>query len=478
MMASQLIKCTELNIRHRTSGKILKSEAKDSAVRPRNPVRSQNYFERFPPEIVLKILSYLDATSLYCIGFVNKQFHLLANNNAMWYRMFTTESEKMSKWKPKLTSEVPEGMNAFTIVEKPEGYWKRLYFRKMAGYNENKWKRQLKDINPYTGLPRLTEQVLRDLHVTWEITVTDKQGRETTIQQTSAYFSDSSVTVCWSSSSWPPFHQLSMLQLHGVKRVALDCPSVDRPGWRSLIAKHDLHGISQEGSIVGWDKLVNLLCLGPGLIMALWRGNCSLAFFMMNFHFHKLVERSLLGSPMCPYTVPEDRPPFDDVDPEYGLHGYTVHILLHNTVQHIMSGHFAQLFCRPDRIQDGFIQLRAINRNDLSQHTPFSGKINLPWKTEGLDGIVQNCCMMTLTVLDEAQNPFWCVCTPITMQMSKLEPSSYDYEGEHFHMRHQDSDGRIRMELVWLAEQEQFFLTHLVIYIATAKVNKHFGRQY
>ncbi|XP_064189202.1 F-box only protein 15 isoform X1 [Anguilla rostrata] len=466
--------------RHGTSRKHHpKPESKGATVRLRNPVnRSQNYFERMPPEIVLKILSYLDAASLFCIGFVNKQFHELANNNAMWYRMFTNESGKMKKWKPKQTDEVAEGMNAVSIQEKPEGYWKRLYFRKMVGYNESKWKRQLKAINPYTGLPRLTEQVLRDLHVTWEITVTEKRGRECTVQQTHAYFSDSSVTVCWSNGSWPPFHQLSMLQLYGVKRVAFDCPTVNRPGWRSLIAKHDLHDIRERGRVIGSDKLVNLYHLAPGLIIGLWRGNCSVAFVMMNFHFHKLVERSLLGSSICPYTVPEDRPPFDDVDPEYGLHGYTMHILLHNTVKHIMSGHFSQLFCKTDHIRDGFIQLRAINRNDLSQHTPLSGKINLPWKTVGLDGIVQNCCMMTLTVLDEAQNPFWCVSTPVTMMLSKQESSSYDYEGERFFMKHQDSEGKIRIELVWLAEQEQFFLTNLVIYIATAKVNKHFGRQY
>ncbi|KAJ8376593.1 hypothetical protein SKAU_G00071730 [Synaphobranchus kaupii] len=464
--------------RRGTSRKLVrKPESKGATVRLSNPVRrSQNYFERMPPEIILKILSYLDAASLFCIGFVNKQFYELANNNAMWYRMFTNEYEKMEKWKLKQADEVVEGVNAVSIQEKPEGYWKRLYFRKMSGYNEKKWKRQLKAINPYTGLPRLTEQVLRDLHVTWDITLTDKRGRESIFKQTHAYFSDSSVTVCWSKGGWPPFHQLSTLQVHGVKRVALDCPTVNKPGWRSLIAKHDVPDIQER--VIGSDKLVNLLRLAPGLMIGLWRGNFAVAFVMMNLHFHKLVERSLLGSSLCPYTVPEDRPPFDDVDSEYGLHGYTVHILLHNTVEHIMSGHFSQLFCKTDEIWDGFIQLKAIKRNDLSQHTPLSGKISLPWRTDGLNGNVQNCCMMTLTVLDEAQNPFCCVSTPITMTLSKKESLSYDYQGERFFMWHQDSEVKVKIELVWLAEQEQFFLTNLVIYIATAKVNKHFGRRY
>ncbi|KAG7488551.1 hypothetical protein MATL_G00035820 [Megalops atlanticus] len=438
--------------------------------------RSQNHFERLPPEILLKILSYLDASSLFCMGYVNKQFYELANNNAIWYRMYSSESAK--KWRPKQVDEVTGGVNAASIQEKPTGYWKRLYFRKMSGYNENKWKKQLKAINPYNGLPSQTEQVLRNLHVTWEITVTDKRGRESTFQQSCCYFSDSSVTVCWNNSSWPPLYHLSMLQLHGVIRVALDCPTADKPGWRSLIAKQDLHSVRESSRVIGSDKLVNLLHFPPGLIIGLWRGHCSIAFVMMNLHFHKLVERSLLGSSICPYTLPEDRPPFDDVDPEYGLHGYTVHISLHNTVKHIMSGHFSQLFCKADQIRDGFIQLKAINRNDLSQHTPLSGKISLPWKTEGLDGNIQNCCMMSVTVLDEAQSPFWCVCSPVEMILSKHGSSSYDYDGENFVIKYQDPDGRVKIALVWLAEQEQFFLTSLVVYISKAKVNKHFGRDY
>lgn len=35
---------------------------------------------RMPPEVTEKIISYLDAESLFCLGFVNKHFHELAEN--------------------------------------------------------------------------------------------------------------------------------------------------------------------------------------------------------------------------------------------------------------------------------------------------------------------------------------------------------------------------------------------------------------
>ncbi|XP_030623416.1 F-box only protein 15 [Chanos chanos] len=436
--------------------------------------RAKNYIERLPPEIILRILSYLDAASLFCIGYVNKQFNELANSNDMWYKLYSREYAK-NKWRPKRIEKVTDGMRAVTVQERPKGYWRRLFFREMAGYNENKWKKELKAINPYTGLPRQTEQVLRSLGVTWEITLTDKKGRESTFEQSHVYFSDSSVTLCWSSGDWPFIDRISTLQLHGVMRVRLDCPTANKPGWRSLISKVEFG--KDTWKAYGSDKIVKLRHIDPGIAIGVWRGQWKIAFIMVNLHFHKLVERSVLGSSVCSYGLDEDRPPFDDVDPEYGLHGYSAHIVFHNTVKHIMSGHFSQLFCRRDQIRGGFIELRAICMRNMSQHTPLSGKINLPWRTEALQGTIENCCMMSLTVLDEVQNPFWCVSSPVQMVLSDSE-MSYDYDGPSYFISFQESRGKVRLKLVWLEEQNQFFLIKLSIFLPVARVNRHFGRDY
>ncbi|XP_015208950.2 F-box only protein 15 [Lepisosteus oculatus] len=427
---------------------------------------SQVHIESLPSEMLLKILAYVDAASLLCMGSLNKRFHTLVNDNSLWYRLYSREWGAQ-KWRP--SDEVAEALGAASVSERPDGYWKRLYLRKVAVRSENRWRSQLKAVSPYTGLPSHTEQVLRSLHVTWEISILDKRGRETTFEQSYACFFESSVAVCWRSTCWPFLKNVSTLQLHGVAR---DGP-VSR---RSLVAKYDLDGV--RGKFIGSDKLVNMLHIPPGLIVGVWRGQMSIAFFMVTLHFHKLVERSILGTSVCPYTAPVERCPFDDVDPNYGLHGYTLHISLHSSVKQMMSGHFTHLFCRKDQIRNGFIPLRVIRRNDMSQHTSISGKINTPWKTEVLEGIIQNCCMVSLTLLDEAQNPFWCVSTPVSLQLSSQESVSYDYMGENYVVSHGDADGRVLMELVWLEEQGQFFLVHLVVSMATEKVNKHFGREY
>ncbi|KAE8281195.1 F-box only protein 15 [Larimichthys crocea] len=424
----------------------------------------ENFIERLPSEILIKILSYLDSPSLFCIGHVSKLFHRLSSDE-VWEA--SVEAEVVGRGGAEGRPPEAEDQSA--------GRWKKLYFRTVAGQEMSKWRRELTDINPYTGLPKHTERVLRSLNVSWELTVCDRFGHEKTMEQSRAYFFKSSAIVCWSNGSFPKYHHISNIQLHGVRREAPKSPEVRRPAWRSLILKLDMK--TQPGWFFGKDRLIKLMHLPPGFIVGIWRGQSDVAFIMVSLHLHKLVEKSLLGSPVCPYSEPADLPPVDDLDPEFGLHGYTLHFVLHNTGSEIMLGHFCKLSCHTVQIQRGWVELRVINRTNLSQHRAMSGNITMPWKSDALEGSVENCCIISLTLLDEIQKPFWCVSSPIRVTMVKKTPSS-DYSGEHFAMDYQNPEGQVKMSLVWLKEQKQFFLISLIIYVPVFKVNKHFSTEY
>ncbi|XP_074549841.1 F-box only protein 15 isoform X2 [Halichoeres trimaculatus] len=365
------------------------------------------------------------------------------------------------------------------LQDRAAGYWKWRHFRTLAACDMNKWKRQLGLISCHTGLPSQTEQILRNLHVTWELTVSDKSGQVDTHEPSCSHFCETSVTLCWSGGGRLPSHwQISTLQLHGIRRVALNCPGLKKPGWRSLMAKIDMHALTKSAQVIGQDRLVELRLLQPGIIIGVWKDQHSVAFIMFPLHYHKLVERSVQGSSLCPYVEPTFKPPFDDIDPEYGLHDYQLHIVLHNSERKIMSGSFPKLFCRRTHICDGLIQLGAISRTEMLQHLPLSGSITLPWRCEALQGAVENCCIMSLTLVDEFKKPFWCVSSPVFLELQKKPHVVYDYDGEHFLMHYQDSDGQVKMELVWMEEQKRFFLISLVVFVTVCKVNKYFSRDY
>ncbi|KAK2859198.1 hypothetical protein Q5P01_003818 [Channa striata] len=433
----------------------------------------KSFIETLPSEIQMKIFSYLDSSSLLSISHVSKHFYQLANNGVMWQKIYMSEFGSQI-WKPKLDDGAVEE-DPIEVEDKSVGHWKKMYFKAVAGQEVIKWRRELRPISLYTGLPIKTEWVLRNLNVSWDLKMCDCWGRETTLQQSRAYFFESSVIVCWDGSIFPNYHDITNIQLHGVRKEILKNCKIKKPGWRSLILKLDVK--AQPGRLIGKDRLIKLMLLPPGVVIAIWRGRNRVAFIVVSLHFHKLVEKSLLGSSSCPYSEPVDRPPVDDSDPEYGLHGYTLHFVLHTTGTAIMSRGYRNLSCHPAQIQRGLVELRVIEKSNLSQHRSLSGNIKLPWKSEALEGSVENCCIMSLTLLDNVRKPFWCVSSPITIAMSR-QPLSFDYDGEQFVMNYYNPDGQVKMKLVWLKEQRQFFLISLTVYISVLRVNKHFSTDY
>ncbi|XP_062841702.1 F-box only protein 15 isoform X2 [Trichomycterus rosablanca] len=306
--------------------------------------RSESYLERLPPELIVKILSYLDAGSLFCISFVNKSFNELANDNATWYHLYSHRRANVVTSGP--VQHLTDGLDAASVQEKRKGFWRRRFFRDLSGPHKD-WRKELRVVHPYTGLPRRTAQLLRTLCIQWEITVRGVRGRENRTAHTRVYFSQASVTVSWTSGNWPTLDKPTTLEVHGVMPVPINCPLAFRPGRRSLLNTAVLN--KGVGTPCGSDGLVRLLYIEKGLTLGVWKDQQEVAFVLLNLHHHRLVERNLLGSSTTMYEPGRAAARFDDLDPEYGLHSYSVHTELHNTETSITSTRFTQLHCRRDR---------------------------------------------------------------------------------------------------------------------------------
>ncbi|KAF7648332.1 hypothetical protein LDENG_00158580 [Lucifuga dentata] len=182
-----------------------------------------NLTERLPSETLMKILSYLDASSLICISHVNTRFHQLASDNVLWKDIYMSEFWRSYMWTPELKKEEMLRAEQKEVVQKEveqkeqeqkeaelkdhtAGYWKKLYLKSVFGHEVNRWRKELRDISPYTGLPSQTERVLR-------------------------------------------------------------------PGWRSLLVKRP---VATRGCwFVGGDHLINVFFLLPGFIVAVWKQGWS-----------------------------------------------------------------------------------------------------------------------------------------------------------------------------------------------------------
>uniref|UniRef100_A0A8C6U6B8 F-box domain-containing protein n=1 Tax=Neogobius melanostomus TaxID=47308 RepID=A0A8C6U6B8_9GOBI len=344
-------------------------------------------FCRLPSEILMKILSYLDATSLYFLSHVNKLFSHLTNDDLLWYTLYMSEFGVNQPWW--IDNPRPRVIQGRSLT----GLWKQKYFKALAGHELNKWRHELRDVNPYTGLPRRTEWVI--------------------LEPSKVYYFETSVILRWSSDSLPYFNQISNLELHGLRK---DMYIAKKPLWQSLMLRLD---ITDCPRMIGKDRLIKLLFLSPGFIVGVWRGQNVIAFIMVCLHFNRLLERSLFGSPVS------------DLAPPTGL-PIQILMLLKTKYDTVLMGLFSA---------------------------------------------AQNCCFMTLTLLDCFQKPFWCVCAPIAITRSKRS-LSFDYSGEHYLMDYHHPEGRVKMELVWLQEERQFFLIDLTVYVPSDKVNRYFCTNY
>ncbi|XP_054615678.1 F-box only protein 15-like isoform X2 [Dunckerocampus dactyliophorus] len=410
--------------------------------------------DRLPSEILMKILSHLDPASLMSLSHVNKLFHRLANDDVAWCKIYMA-AFPAETWRLKSTD------NAAGRAEPQEGSsggWKKKYLWKMGGEHLGKWGRELGDVNPFTGLPQKTEWILRN--IVWELTVLDVFGRVVTPDISRVSFFSTSVTLCWSGNHAIQYPHISSIRLCAVRRDALRRPS---PLWGSLIWRVDTG--SRPDYFLGKDRLVQVMRLSPGLVLGFWRGRKSVAFIMVNLHLHRLVERSLLGSPVSPYWEPEGEWRGDLM-----VRTYALHFVLHNSVSEVMVAYFHPLVCKSDG--DYLVKLRAISTTNLSQHRLLLGPLNLPWESEALEGSVEMCCVMVLTLQEEVHKPLWCVSTPVCVKTAR-KPACSDYVGKHFLLDYKDVHGKVRVSLVWLKEQKQFFIVSLVVRLF--KDDKHFS---
>ncbi|KAH0617856.1 hypothetical protein JD844_016506 [Phrynosoma platyrhinos] len=314
----------------------------------------------------------------------------------------------------------------------------------------------------------------------WVIILKDRNGKECVMDQEEISFNEISVTLFWYSIWWPCLETLSTLQLCGMTPVLLDKGKVHRkngPWRRSLICEYELNNLTEQAEMIGCDGLIDLYRFDQGLLVGLWKKS-GIAFVMASLHYHQLIERSILGSATMRHAEVPDKAILDDIDPEYGMHGYQLHIELQSRGNTYMCNTFRSLFCKKDFIKNGYLRITVISYKNHAQHLPLVGDVGLSWRVDAFEGNIQNCFIMDATILDDSQKPFWCVSAPVNMILSAKRSILYQYLGPKYDVNYVDCNGKIHMELVWMKETNEYYIVNLVLYLNTQKVNSWFGTNY
>jgi hypothetical protein len=110
----------------------------------------------------------------------------------------------------------------------------------------------------------------------------------------------------------------------------------------------------------------------------------------------------------------------DDVDQEYGLHGYTVHVSLRTAATELYAETFRHVAARGGQSASAVVNFGLCNAEDEpALMRRIGGALRLPWRTACMNGVATRAVLVDVTVFDEAMVPrIYCT------RLGLLEPPS------------------------------------------------------
>ncbi|XP_061663491.1 F-box only protein 15-like isoform X2 [Syngnathoides biaculeatus] len=445
------------NDRHQETG-INESRECFTPVEPPETPSLESVLDRLPPEILMTILSYLDAASLLSLSKVNTVFRQLASDNVVWSKIYTANfatDRRMYRPDDRVGEET-------RMRDSPPGTWKKHFLWKMGGEHLGKWQRATRDVDPFTGMPQRFGSILRNINVLWEVTLEDRLGRRASPPLRAFTVFKTSVALSWGGSRLLRDPDVASIRLSAVHGTRPHAP------WRSLVCRTEPRADGRlSGRFLGRDRTVRVVFFPPAFVVGFRRGLKGVAFVTVTLHSSKLLERALLGSPLCPYWQPEE--PWG-ADP--GPRLYTVHLSLHDTASEITPPYVSPLHCRP--VGGRYLaELRPVHLNGFSHCYPVFENIRFLWKSDSLEGSLENCCVMTLTV-QEGFEALWCVSAPVLVAADDQPRKSAD-DCQRYLLVHDDARGLVKMTLLRLKTQRQLLLVDLLLKVFKSQTRSSYS---
>jgi len=309
----------------------------------------------------------------------------------------------------------------------------------------------VKKLSPYTGLSTEVPHALRLGDVRWKLCVTDASSKEHWSSADCFNVFKSSVCVRWYSLQLPPLSRLKTLQVFAFVPVFFHrswTPHKNSATTRSLILQQDLRsggGVLLQDRAVSTSDLITAHILCPSILAACWTASWKdggeLAFITLCLHHHNLTRRILFGSHDSVFVPPPHKPVPDDIDPQYGLHGYRVMIELRNHKVTLWGRQYRELY--QQNVTESYVCLGERG------HGSFEKRLSLPWKTELFKNILQDMCFLDVTVLHGRREPFWCLSSPVKILKNNSPDADFSSEGEKLFIEYSDERGTVRLDFLW-----------------------------
>lgn len=435
--------------------------------------KSHDLINRLPSELLLTIFKYLGPSELLTCAQVCHKWSAVSKESWFWQRLL-----------PNLPKGVRDSLTFSETKEECFDWKHEMIKRCIKVRNHEILSLQLvKKLSPYTGLSTDVPHALRLGDVRWKLCVTDTSGKK--YWATADCHDDvfkSSVSVRWYSLQLPSLSRLKTLQVFAFVPIFFHKnwkPHKNSATTRSLILQQDLRSggavLSQDKAVSASDMITAHIlcqCILAACWTASWKDGGELAFITLCLHHHNLTRRILFGSHDRVFVPPPHKPVPDDIDPQYGLHGYRVMIELRNHKVALWGRQYRELY--QQYVTDSYVCLGERGR----VHGSFEKRLSLPWKTELFKNILPDMCFLDVTVLHGRKDPFWCLSSPVKILKNNSPDGDFSSEGVKQFIEYSDERGTVRLDFLWIEDEEQTIVTNVELRVLKSFVNLWFNRAY
>ncbi|XP_005093563.2 F-box only protein 15 [Aplysia californica] len=428
--------------------------------------------ESLPNEILSMIFWKLKIGDLIVASQVCRRWNFVACDNLLWKQYYAKFAGPVEK----------EKEASMPVHQLDSGCWKYLCLKRCKVKRDQIYLKKWKKPDSYTGLKQRPELSLGKVGVRFDLSFTDAQGVEHPMNQSDIFWMSMSCTIRWYDLVFPDFKDIHGLKIHACSPLMFYGPS--KPAKDGIIQRSLL--LELKGSLrnkmsglkpLTSDNHIELYQLSSGFILGKYLAGGDIAFIATTFHYQNFVSRCLCGSADRSWAPPERVAFEDDIDSQYGLHGYTCILLLRNMRQKILECKFTDLYTRRESVANGFATFVPVKKDDKLTHCACLKDINFPWKTALFKGIMQNVCILDMTLLEESGEPFWTVSSLVEIQNSS-ETNQFDFDPNAYQsINYEDPTGKVHFEIGQLDDGLQY-LCEAKISLSVPAINKYFRTSY
>ncbi|XP_076805631.1 F-box only protein 15-like [Clavelina lepadiformis] len=428
-----------------------------------------------PDEIIVKIFAFLDIDNLLQVTCVCRKWKHLSEDSLLWHdtfkRFFDVGVNTAYSKLMKLT--LSDTKREF---DKSSVSWKREFFNHCRTRNQ----RLLSNvkIDPYAGVT-LASDIFEKYHIKFQLLIKDKQDRDHYFPMQSSCqrnpFKASILLQCHSLHSFPPLKSIKSLSIFAVTALVLGhgcCPVQGSPTKLGLVKCESLLVDAKERELadIASDDQIEMHKTPGGFLVGSWKGTDDPAIIYAPLLCYNLVQKSFFSTRERIFS-PAHRVVLDDIDPRYGLHGYTCYLHLHSSTKTLWQDKFSHLSSN-ESVEDGLL----IMAPDSSCVGPFK-LLSWRWKTELFSGLIKNLAVLDIVVKDCNKDVIWAASSPVTSQSISSSKLSFEQSGPLMLVHHEDDCGIVTV--TYATSTDGFpSVPSIKICLKASKINQWFGTKY